>query len=266
MKIVAFAVVLACALSGCASGYTKFYKQADGATPQAIAAIRAGQAPSMPVLDHWGGGPKEAYDAYGKHGYISIGYSSFNGAGGVKDGQALEQAKKVGADLVVVIDPRYTGTRSSVIPVVTPTTNTSVTNGTATAYGTAGVATAYGSSTTTSYGTRTTFVPMSTDRFDYGAIYFVKMKVVFGAKVRPLSDQERQQLGTNKGAVIVAVIDNSPAFNADVLPGDVVESINGERMTADLFSKRINELKGQTVNVVIRRGDGTLDKSIALNN
>jgi C-terminal processing protease CtpA/Prc len=60
------------------------------------------------------------------------------------------------------------------------------------------------------------------------ALYFVKRHVVLGADVRQLTDQEHAALQSNKGAYVLSVVEGSPAFREDVIPGDVIVSIDGE--------------------------------------
>lgn len=262
-KLLALACVLT--LAGCANGFADFYHQAPGADPARIAATRLSPPPSTPQVGHWSGTPDEAYRHFGELGYSVIGYSSFNGGRGT-EAQAIEQGKKVHADLVVVMDPRYTGTRSTVVPIVTPTSQTSVTNGTATAYGTGRYATVYGTATTTTYGTQTNLVPISTDRFDFGAIYMVKAKMYFGAFFRDLTDEERQSLGSNRGVYVMTVVNDSPAFNADVLAGDVIVTVNGERVSTELLRARLDASHGKTVMLGIHRASGDVEKRVTLNN
>ena len=103
-----------------------------------------------------------------------IGYSSFTSGHRQKDDDAIDQGKKVGADLVLILDPQYAESVTTSVPLTTPTATTSYTNGMATAYGTGGSAVAFGNSTTTTYGTNTTYVPMTVNRYQYGALYLVK--------------------------------------------------------------------------------------------
>lgn len=260
--------VAACALllNGCVNGYAKFYHQAPGATPDLVAARRVAPAPAVPQIERWSGSPEDAYKHFAQMGYLSIGYSSFNGGGGATEQQALDQGKKVGADIVVVLAPHYTGTRSTVVPIVTPTSNTSVTNATATAYGAGGTTTAYGTATTTSYGSQTNFVPISTDRFDFGAIYLVKARMSLGLLFRDLNDEERQALGSNSGVVVTTVVDGTPAFAADILPGDIVTTVDGERTSVAMMNERMPGLHGKTITLTIHRASGDLQKTVTLNN
>jgi hypothetical protein len=127
-SVLVFAAVL---IAGCASGYSQFYKGAPWATPDAIAKARSGPAPKEPALAHGGGNPSDVVAAYAQQGYVPIGYSSFNTGHRESDANAVAQGEKIGADLVVVIDPRYTGSVTSSVPITTPTSSTSYTTGTA---------------------------------------------------------------------------------------------------------------------------------------
>jgi len=229
MKILQVAVALAVfALGGCASGYNQFYKPENGITPELIAAMRVAPPPAIPLIERAPPVNGAALvDSYTRRGYRLIGSAMFNSSRTESEAAAVEQGKAVGADLVVILDPRYTGSESSVIPITTPTTSTTYSTGSATAYGKGGAVTAYSSGTSTTYGSTTNFIPITVHRTDYGAGYFVKWKFIIGANVRDLNDAERKSLQTNKGVVVYSVVDGSPAFIADILPDDILTSING---------------------------------------
>jgi PDZ domain len=260
-------VLSALLVAGCASGYSQFYKAAPGATPDAIARVRSGPAPKEPALVHDGGNSSDVLAAYVRQGYVAIGYSSFNSGHRESDANAVSQGEKVGADLVVVFDPRYTGSVTSSVPMTTPTSSTSYTSGTASAYGSGGMATAYGNSTTTTYGSQTTYVPMTVHRFDYGALYLIKRHYIFGANFRDANDDERRTLQSNKGVYVVSVVNGTPAFKADVLVGDMIIAIDdapvfGQQGCFDLLGQK----RGQTIKVSIVRGGQTLTKTVPLDN
>ena len=261
------AVVIATLLSGCVSGYTTFYKPSAGATPEVIAAKRAAPPPAIPIVER--AQPSDAQtilDAYAKRGYAMIGNAMFNTGRPETEDSAIRQAQTVGADLVLILNPKYTGTITSNIPITTPTTTTSYSTGTATAYGAGGLVTAYGSGTTTTYGTTTNYIPIAINRSDYGAVFFVKQKLGLGLFTRDLNDSERQQLQTNKGAVVRVVVDETPAFNADLLVGDIIVavdriSISGTKMFNDILRDRV----GKPVSLsLIRRGQ-RIEKTVQLN-
>jgi hypothetical protein len=253
-------------LTACVSGYSQFYQSTPGATPDVIASLRAAPAPKSPHLEHAGGAKGGAVvDAYMRHGYALIGYSNFNSGRRETESNAVTQGERVGADIVVVIDPTYTGSITTSVPLTTPTVQTSYTTGNATAYGPAGTATAYGNATTTTYGTETTYIPMTVHRFDYGALYFVKRHIMFGANIRELNDDERRAMQSNQGVYVLSVTDGSPSFKSDVLPGDILISIAGQpiygvQSETDLVKKNA----GNLVDVKISRSGQTVTKSVQL--
>ncbi len=224
MRVV-LALVAVLPLAGCATehedGFGDFYRGV--MPPAAVAQARgANPAPEVPSLVRAQGEESEVNSAYKRKGYDLIGYSSFTSGYSQTLADAQKQGVKVGADLVVVIDPKYEETRTASVPITTPTRQTYVTNGTATAYGSGAPVTAYGNSTTTAYGSQTNYVPMSADRYHFEAIYYVKQThFVLGAYFRDLNDDERQALQSNRGAYIVTVVDGSPALKADILVGDI---------------------------------------------
>ncbi len=252
---------------GCANGYKEFYRPAQGATPEAIASLRAEPPPKVPTVERaQPGEPQVILDAYAKRGYEMIGNSSFNSGRQESEENAVRQAQDVGADLVLILNPKYTGTITSSIPITTPTTTTSYSTGTATAYGNRGAVTAYGSGTTTTSGTTTNYIPMTIHRSDYGAVYFVKQKIGLGISVRDLNDAERQELQTNKGAVIRLVVDSSPAFNSDILVGDIVVSVDGiaidnPKSLGDILRDR----RGKRIQISLVRRGQKIEKSIQSN-
>jgi len=254
-------------LSGCASGYKKFYTPVGGATPEAIAASRVSPPPTVPIIERAQPGDHQAIlNAYAKRGFTMIGSSSFNSGQAESEDGAVRQGQDLLADLVLILSPRYTGSVTSAIPITTPSTSTSYSNATATAYGSRGSVTAYGTGTTTTYGTTTNMVPITIQRSDYGAVYFVKRRFNLGAYTRDLTDTERQELQTNKGAVVGLVVDGSPAFNADLLVGDVVLSIDGIAVVnTQGFYSQLGERRGKQIALQLRRRGQTLEKNIVLN-
>lgn len=251
---------------GCANGYKEYYRPAQGATPEKIAQVRSGPPPATPVVERApGGDSKVILDSYGKRGYAMIGSAIFKSEQSQPEEVAIKQAKEVQADLVLILNPRFAGTVTRNIPITVPTTSTTYSSGTATAYGPGGTVNAFGSGVSTTYGSATSVIPVTLNVSDYGAVFFIKRRVVFGAETRPLSDQERQDLQTNKGAMIVFIIDGSPAFEADILAGDIVITVDGNPVAgSDALSKMIVEKSGKLVSFGILRRGKNLDKSVRL--
>jgi membrane-associated protease RseP (regulator of RpoE activity) len=166
---------------------------------------------------------------------------------------------------VVILNPRYTGSVTSSVPITTPTTSTSYSTGTATAYGAGGPVTAYGSGTITTYGTITNYVPVTINGSDYGALYFVQQRFSLGIFFRDLNDGERQELQTNKGVVVRLVVDGSPAFDADVLVGDVLTAIDGVAISGvRACNQLLSERQGKLVSLSIVRRGQRIEKAVQL--
>lgn len=264
-KTISFMVLIA-ALSGCASGYKQFYQPAQGITPERIAEIRIAPPTGSPVVERAQPvDPKIILDSYAKRGFVIIGSSSFNSGRAESEDSAIEQGKSVGADLVLILNPRYTGSVTSSIPITTPTATTSYSTGKVTAYGPGGTVNAYGSGTTTTYGASTTYVPMTVHRSDYGAVFFVKQRFGFGAFLRDLTDSERQELQTNKGAAVHLIADGTPAFDADILVGDIVTAIDGSTVAnSQALLSMLRERKGRLVSLLILRRGQQIEKTVQL--
>lgn len=178
---------------------------------------------------------------------------------------ALTQAKAVQAELVLVYS-KYTGTRSGVMPLTLPDTQTSTTTLSGSAYGSGGYGSFYGTANTTTYGSKTMYMPYSVDRYDCLATYWIKMKPpIFGVYVRDLTPEIRQSIGSNKGLLVNAVVKNSPAFRADILKGDILRKIGDvELYDPASFREIVAKFAGQKVMVDILRDGKELQKEIQL--
>ena len=250
-------------LAGCAAPFSKYYYDQTGG-------IDVAQAPTVvhtegkPRLLR-GNSVKDDSLKMLEEGYAMIGYSSFN-AGNVNEKGALSQAKKVHAAAVIIYS-KYTNTVSGAMPLTLPNTQTSSTSLYGSAYGSGGYANYSGNAYTTTYGTRTAYIPYSVRRSDYLATYWVKLKKpIFGAHLRELSTETRQELGSNHGMMVNAVIDGSPAFQADILRGDILRKIgNLEIASTGDFQTALKRYQGKSVSVVVFRNGETLVKKLKLN-
>jgi len=193
-------------------------------------------------------------------GYVLLGVSSFNGAD-INPRSAIEQAKKVHADTVIAYR-EYTNTRSGSVPLTLPDTQTTYHSGSI--YGSEMSASYFGSSTT--YGSKTTYIPYSVDRHDYFATFWLKAKPPrLGIIFRNLTPQQRSISGTNKGACIGAVVKNSPAFKADLVPGDVVATFNNiEVIDAEHLSSILDSCNARTIRLEMLRQGKRMVKEVTL--
>lgn len=166
-------------------------------------------------------------------GYLLIGYSSFNGK--VNEDDALVQAKNVHASTVFTYS-QYTNTVSSFVPV--------------------------------SVGMQTMYFPNNINRSDYFASYWIKTKpAILGVHLQDLTADLRQKNRTNKGAFVIAVIKNSPAFSADIFRGDILKKVgNIEIADAKNCVEAINLQTGKKTTVSILREGNEIEKEIVFNN
>jgi hypothetical protein len=243
----AASIVLLILLSGCANPYGQFYTDQLGGRsihdfPMLVAS--EGNPQLYSTSDHERDGR-----ALLENGYVLIGFSTFN-AGPVDSKQAMRQGKKVGAALVMV-QSQYTNTVTGTIPYTVQNPSQTVTTyHSGSIYGSGGYGGYSGTSTTTVPGGYTTQqIPYSVNRFDYAATFWAKSKpLVLGVHVNDLNDDLRKEIGSNRGVVVDVVVKGSPAFNADIIRGDIVTRIN-EEVVSDVqsFGTTVGRYAGQEV-------------------
>jgi len=269
-KILAIASAFAL-LTGCASGFEKYYRPASRdalaqAAPQLLPPPRE-PAVYMHSADMQADGKRLRED-----GYVYIGESSFYGpANRSNQEQAVAQGKKVGAS-AVLFKSQYMDTRSGVIPYTVANPNVvSTVNTSGTVYGSNGNSATYsGTGTVTTPGGSSTYnIPYSVDRNTFYASYWAKRdpkKIHLGLFFRPLDDATRHKLERNTGAQVAIVIRGTPAFAANFLEGDILlkidgrDIIDGQSLTAEL-----PQLAGQHVTFDIVRGDQPRTVTVTLN-
>lgn len=260
-------VTLFCILviAGCANPFEKYYSGAPDARVwpkyDSSYVVSGGRIPVFTTSD-----PDRDVRALKIKGFDVVGSSSFYGPDNkINMDQAQSVGQKVGAHMILV-KSRYKDTVNGAMPLVLPNNSTSYTNGTATAYGTGGSVTAYGSSTTTTYGTQTTMIPYSVSRSDYLAIYFAKSKQRIGMYPITLSDSERKALDTNSAVKIDFVVDDTPAFVANVFSGDFLLRINDDPVTSpDAYMKLLSKYENQDATFHFVRDGKPLEKVMHVN-
>ena len=147
-----------------ANDWEKFYSPAPAGT---ISILAAAAPPKMVPLS---ADSAELIDSMWRKGYSVIGVSIFNSPNAsTKD--ELRFAERIHATYVG-IGTQLQSSRTNDIPIITPTTNTSYTNGNISATGSGGFAAETYSGITTTYGSKTTYMPITVDRFDKAAVYF----------------------------------------------------------------------------------------------
>jgi hypothetical protein len=250
-------------ISGCANPYSKFYQDfTEGKNiledPKVI--ISSGEPKLKREFD-----PNNDTKNMLEEGYCLIGQSCFN-ADSISQDAAVTQAKNVHADTVIIYN-KYTHTVSGVRPLIMPNMQTGTAYHSGTIYGSGGGFANYsGSSHITTYGTSTTYVPFQIMRYDYLATYWVKIKpprlgIVWG----DLTDEIRSKIASNKGVYILCVIKDSPAFNNDLLTGDVIRRVNGiEVIDKNNFMKWFEETHPSVIDFEIFRNGENITKRVQL--
>lgn len=167
----------------------------------------------------------------------------------------------------MLVSSKFSHAVSGAIPLTLPNTTTSYSSGTATAYGSGGSVTAYGSGTTTTYGTQTTYIPYTVNRSDFNAIYFARIKPRIGFLAEPLDDEAKRRLQSNSGVRVVVVTEGSPAFDANILPGDILISFGGETVrSVDHYQELLKTLSGEAVDLVLNRDDRLIKLTLQVGN
>jgi len=185
-------------------------------------------------------------------GYVMIGYSSFN-AGATYTKNALRQARLVNAEIVLV-NSKYTNTITGTREKRVSYTETSNTNSS----GNVGGYNYSGTSTTRTNKKQIYDVPYSINKYNHGAVYFVKQKpLTLGVSFGPIPDEVRARIRRNRGAYINVVMNYSPAFYADLIPGDIIISVSGEEINdVREFNKIIDKYSGKKTEFeIIRNGE-----------
>ena len=81
---------------------------------------------------------------------------------------------------------------------------------------------------------------------------------VFGLTLRPLSDEEMENLELENSGLLVLDVQNGAAKSAGVRKGDVIQLINGEPVeSVKAFSKLMDDLpEGKFVSMLVQRSHG----------
>jgi hypothetical protein len=167
-------VAVSIALAGCANGYSTFYRPAQGASAELIAQ-QTSASPSEPLVERLAPSaePQQLFEAYEKRGYVLIGSSAFNSDQRESEAAAIAQARKVGAELVVILNPRHAGSTTRSVPLRAQASDR---NTPVTAFGTGNDVTFREIDRPRAYGAQTVNVAMTDHHMHFGAGYFVKQR------------------------------------------------------------------------------------------
>jgi hypothetical protein len=267
-------VIFSCLMTGCVSPnyYSQFYRDNLPSLGTNVVNLLpySGQTRIVTVTN-----PTNDIKQLLRSGYVPIGSSAFQVTGAIDPDSLMFQAKHVGSD-VVLCGTAYLGSYQGAMPWLQyppGTTSTTYSSGTmnANAYGSGGYAYGtgnyYGNSTTTTPGTFSTqMVPVTMSRYQYNAVFWRKRRPpVLGAIPIPLNDEIRKKLERNTGVLVGVILDDSPAFRANLLEGDAILSFGGEDVISpsDLGGKILLH-KGQKVDIGIWRNGESKTISVQL--
>jgi hypothetical protein len=257
----AFFIVSSCAQNH----FSQFYHDRTGGVDVTTMESVVLPDPNKKPILYTGNDPERDRIKMLEDGYIMMGFSSFN-AGNVNKNDVFIQANKVRASVIVLYSD-YTNTVSGTIPLTLPDTQTSTTNIYGSINSSAGYGTYSGTGTTTTHGTKPTFIPYSVRRYDYGASYWIKTKSVrIGTFVVDMDADTRAKIESNKGLLIDVVVKNSPAYKADIFRGDILKKIGSvDIYSTEDFQTALETYAHQSVTVVIYRSGKEIEKQITLN-
>lgn len=228
-------------LTGCANNYQKFYVQKiPSGDLNNLNLLKKDQAPKIYSTNDI----KKDINALRSKRYVVIGTSEFN-AQFEKTDKAIDVAKSIGATIVLV-NNTYTDTQSAVVPFFLPNTTTTTTTGM--------ISSPYNSpstfsGTSTAYGTSVVPFIVNNRRYDQVAVYFAQsnIKPKVGILFNDLTDKERKEYGQNTGVIIMTVIENSPAFLANIVNGDLIlkfdnkDVVNSNNLVKLIGEKKLDE-------------------------
>lgn len=182
LLMIIFSLVLSALLSGCASsGYQSFYSQQAPTKYPKTDKIMLFEYSNVDI----NGIKKILFDDY-----LVIGKSGFNGPYEDPKDSATSFGKSIGAD-VVITNAQFKETKSSMVSFSMPTTTTTNFSGYA------GGSSYYGSAT--SYGTRTTMVPVTVHRYDQDGIFLKNVNNIHPLWERTINDYKQTADSTFNG-------------------------------------------------------------------
>lgn len=265
--ILALLLIVFVGVAGCANPYGTYYESMLERWPNSRAMLMASPEAENPQLVTTNDRRADLQTML-QNGYLLIGKATFRSAR-INEAQALEQARKVGAD-VVLTNQEYVATVTQSVPITEWLPARQLT-------------------TTERYTTRNNpdsppviaervitrtlegeayvrYVPQDIDYYDYSATFWKKARpYVFGVLVQALDDATKLRLQTNRAVIVTVVVNRSPAFAADVLRGDIITHFDRAPVLdpADFFEK-VNTQAGRQVTVTIIRNGVARDVTLTL--
>jgi C-terminal processing protease CtpA/Prc len=188
--------------------------------------------------------------------YKRIGYSSFV-APDASRGDLVDAAEKAGAELVL-LQRRYVSTTTVYRPMtrITDTrTHYRVFSGNKPVF----------VQSTTQQAT-TYYVPRALKEYRYYATFWREGPPPrLGLVVEDTTDADKSRIQSNSGVEVFAVVKNSNAFKANLLAGDIIVSMDADKINSvDGFYSLVDKYEGRDAYLTVIRGDRVLEKMVRI--
>jgi len=178
-----FIIMTVLFLQGCTIGHQTFYTQ--------VAPMKYPPTEKTIIFEYANVDLKEVYELLFSD-FLIIGRSSFNGPY-EKPAQSESYANSIGADLFLA-SSQFKETRTSLMPLTTPTTSTTYVSGYS------GAGSFYG--TATNYGTQTTMIPIEVNRYNQTGLYLRNVNKVMPLWERTVNQYKKTQENELEGTWI----------------------------------------------------------------
>jgi serine protease Do len=242
--------IVICAFLSCAtsSGYYKYYQEHfDTKTNPDVVRLKENEDPKIFTSKNI---HQDAVSVESNH-YLVVGVSSFNGVLANYDG-IKEICKKSGATLVLV-SANLTDSKTESGNLTLPQTQTSTINGSI--YGNGG--NSFYNGTVTTQGTTNIPYSYTIDKYDQIAVFFIQTnkKFLIGISSGEINSEIQKSVKRNTGIYVRVVYKNTPAFFANIIPGDIITKCNGvDVISYEQSSQLFSKLKsGDIINLEILR-------------
>lgn len=205
-------IILSISLTACANGYRDFYKNNTDENISGLVLLESGQKPQIAQSSN----PDRDINNLLAKNFRIIGQSSFNGKMHT-DEDVIAQATRVRATHVLY-GSKFVATQAISTPLFTP-------NGLG--------------------GINTTAFTNQQMRYDQWAYYFAKSKTKlrFGLFAEDLTPDERKAIGSNTGVAVRLVVEDTPAFYANIFKDDVITHLNNQAvLTAEQLSTALSSI------------------------
>lgn len=246
---------LAVTLTACEENpYEKFYRPVKGIVPDAL---RTSDKVLSVELENGSGDFLRDERRQAQKGLILFGAAAFGGPQADFRG-AVAQASKVNAD-VVVASSKFSSLDNGASLVSTTSSSISSSSGS--------VGSAPFGATSLSSGSSTSLVPTLTAYFKSYAGFFKRaQRTGMGIGYSRVSNRILKQIGSSKAEAVAVVMDGSPAYQADIIEGDVIISVDGipAKEFRASYERNFTESSKRLFHLKIWRDGKVLDKTLNL--